>query len=46
MCIRDSLTTALDGVVPGAEACRAHAERFSWDSAAAEHVELYREVAS
>lgn len=40
------LTTALDGVVPGAEACRAHAERFSWDSAAAEHVELYREVAS
>lgn len=40
------LVTALDGVVPSAEACRAHAERFSWDAAAAAHVDLYREVAS
>ncbi|WP_280266009.1 glycosyltransferase family 4 protein [Nocardia wallacei] len=39
------LAAALDGVVPTAKQCRAHAESFSWDAAARHHITLYRELA-
>lgn len=38
------LSTALSGEVPSAAACRAHAETFSWESSARQHVDLYREL--
>ncbi|MEU4312740.1 glycosyltransferase family 4 protein [Nocardia sp. NPDC024068] len=38
------LTAALDGAVPAAGACRAHAETFSWAVAADRHIALYREL--
>ncbi|MBB5917226.1 glycosyltransferase involved in cell wall biosynthesis [Nocardia transvalensis] len=40
------LADALDGAVPTAKQCRAHAESFSWDSAARRHLALYRELVS
>ncbi|MFC6010653.1 glycosyltransferase family 4 protein [Nocardia lasii] len=36
------LVSALDGTVPDPAACRAHAETFTWDAAAARHADLYR----
>ncbi|MFD3593112.1 glycosyltransferase family 4 protein [Nocardia sp. NPDC058640] len=36
------LVTALNGTVPDPDACRAHAETFTWDVAAARHADLYR----
>ncbi|WP_461168186.1 glycosyltransferase family 4 protein [Tsukamurella serpentis] len=39
------LGTALDGDRPSVRACRAHAETFSWNVAAARHAHLYRELA-
>lgn len=33
---------AADGRVPSRAACRAHAERFSWDEVAKRHIEIYR----
>ncbi|WP_067652588.1 glycosyltransferase family 4 protein [Nocardia harenae] len=38
------LVAALDGKLPDAEGCRAHAETFSWTAAADRHVALYREL--
>ncbi|MGQ4617269.1 glycosyltransferase [Nocardia sp. R7R-8] len=40
------LIAALDGALPDAARCRAHAETFSWASAADRHVALYRELAA
>ncbi|TWS20260.1 glycosyltransferase family 4 protein [Tsukamurella asaccharolytica] len=42
--LADRLAAALDGARPSPQACRAHAERFGWDLAAARHAALYREV--
>jgi glycosyltransferase involved in cell wall biosynthesis len=42
--LANRLIDGLAGVVPSAERCREHAERFSWDIIAARHVELYREL--
>ncbi|WP_067860940.1 glycosyltransferase family 4 protein [Nocardia shimofusensis] len=39
------LVEALDGKLPDAAACRAHAETFSWAAAAERHAVLYRELA-
>lgn len=39
------LVAAAGGTVPEPAACRAHAERFSWDDVARRHIDLYREVA-
>ncbi|MFI5718522.1 glycosyltransferase family 4 protein [Nocardia sp. NPDC051750] len=39
------LVAALDGAVPGPDRCRAHAETFSWSTAADRHIALYRELA-
>ncbi|WP_280276490.1 glycosyltransferase family 4 protein [Nocardia wallacei] len=44
--LADRLTEALDGGVPTAKQCRAHAESFSWDTAARRHIDLYRELAA
>ncbi|MCS3779659.1 glycosyltransferase family 4 protein [Tsukamurella ocularis] len=44
--LADRLASGLDGLRPSAEACRAHAERFTWDAAAAQHAALYRAVAA
>lgn len=38
------ISLALDGNVPSPEACRAHAETFSWGQVAERHVQLYREI--
>lgn len=38
------LAAALDGTVPDAGRCRAHAETFSWSAAADRHIALYREL--
>lgn len=38
------LIAALDGAIPSARRCRAHAQNFSWDAAAARHAALYREL--
>jgi glycosyltransferase involved in cell wall biosynthesis len=40
------LDSGLDGAVPTAQRCRAHAESFSWDVAAQRHHSLYSEVVS
>ena len=40
------IVAGLDGAVPTAQSCRAHAESFSWDVAAQRHYSLYSEVAS
>ncbi|MGQ4601562.1 glycosyltransferase [Nocardia sp. R6R-6] len=40
------LIAALDGALPDAARCRAHAETFSWAAAADRHVALYRELAA
>ncbi|WP_043651376.1 glycosyltransferase family 4 protein [Nocardia thailandica] len=39
------LVAALDGGVPDAARCRAHARTFSWAAAAAAHAALYQELA-
>ena len=41
----DRLARALTGDRPTVEACRAHAETFTWDACAESHVALYRELA-
>jgi glycosyltransferase involved in cell wall biosynthesis len=38
------LITALAGDLPSPEACRAHAEGFSWDACADRHVRMYRDL--
>ncbi|WP_040796077.1 glycosyltransferase family 4 protein [Nocardia higoensis] len=43
--LAERLTLALDGKLPDAAACRAHAETFSWAAAAQRHAALYRELA-
>lgn len=44
--LADRLAAGLDGARPSAAACRARAERFTWDAAAARHAALYRAVAA
>ncbi|WP_415678152.1 glycosyltransferase, partial [Tsukamurella hominis] len=44
--LADRLAAGLDGARPSTEACRAHAELFTWDAAAARHAALYRAVAA
>jgi glycosyltransferase involved in cell wall biosynthesis len=39
------LAAALSGDVPNGEACRTHAERFTWERAVSAHVALYDEIA-
>lgn len=43
--LAERLVQALDGKLPDAAACRAHAETFSWAVAAERHAALYRELA-
>lgn len=38
------LARALEGQRPSAKECRAHAEKFSWDEVARNHVDLYRRL--
>ncbi|MFD3701805.1 glycosyltransferase family 4 protein [Nocardia sp. NPDC058658] len=40
----DRLVTGLNGALPDPAACRAHAETFTWDVAAARHTALYRDL--
>lgn len=40
------ITNALEGTIPDARSCRAHAEMYSWDNAARQHVALYEELTS
>ncbi|MFF0490355.1 glycosyltransferase family 4 protein [Nocardia sp. NPDC004068] len=44
--LADRLTAALDGPLPTAKQCRAHAESFTWTRAARAHLALYRELAA
>ncbi len=44
--LAERISAGLDGLRPSVEACRAEAERFSWETAAAQHAALYREVAA
>ncbi len=44
--LADRLAAGLDGARPAPLACRAYAERFGWDEAAARHAALYRAVAA
>ena len=44
--LADRLAAGLDGARPAPRTCRAHAERYSWDAAAARHAALYRTVAA
>lgn len=44
--LAERLAAGLDGARPAAAACRAHAELFGWDVAAARHASLYRAVAA
>ena len=37
---------AAEGALPDQAACRAHAQRFSWDDVAAEHVKLYEQASA
>lgn len=43
--LADRLAGGLDGGLPTARSCRAHAELFGWDAAAERHAALYRSVA-
>ena len=38
------LVAAAEGGLPSREACRTHAERFSWNSVGTRHLDLYRQV--
>ena len=42
--LRDRIRSALDGAVPDALACRAHAETFDWASAAGQNLAVYEEA--
>ncbi len=44
--LADRVAAALSGRAPGRRQCRAHAETFSWGTAAERHVALYKELTS
>ncbi|TQM43098.1 glycosyltransferase family 4 protein [Pseudonocardia cypriaca] len=42
--LADRIVRALDGNLPAPHRCRTHAESFSWQAAAEQHVAMYREL--